>query len=348
MVPALLLHGDCFIIARVKGETMPTAAARCCRSTSSPDVRRERHRVHARTFAAALALGAGALALPALAQQQQPKVGAVTGDASITGVAILNTDIEGGGSFRWDGFTAAGSLDYQVTQALSIGASVRYGYEHWRFSTPTALGPAAPWKNLQMPQVGLNFELYVTPDLSIFASPQLEWDYESGAGASNAKTYGAIFGVTKIFSPKLVLGIGAGVYRQIDETQAFPVVIVRWQIDDKWLLRNSLSSGPAGGPGVELAYAINDQWEFSAGGAYREYRFRLSDDGPVPGGVGENRGIPLFAKLSAKLGKNGTLDFVAGALVGGELKVIDRNGNTLSQADYKTSPLLGITAKVDF
>ena len=123
---------------------------------------------------------------------------------------------------------------------------------------------------------------------------------------------------------------------------------MRWEIDDKWMLRNSLASGPAGGPGVELAYKVNDTWELAAGGAYREYRFRLSDDGPVPGGIGENSGIPLFARVSAKLGKTGRLDFVAGALVSGELKVLDRNGSTLREADYKTSPLLGITAKVDF
>ena len=325
-----------------------------------PDLRRRRradpkvNERHARRYPQAraaslfaLALVAGAYALPASAQTQ-PKPGDVTGDASLTGLAVLNTDIDNGGSFRWDGFTAAGSIDWQLTQALSVGLTARYSYEHWRFSPPTAFGPTAPWTNLQMPQVGMNFELYVTPDVSLFVAPQLEWDYETGASAGDAKTYGASFGITKVFSPKLILGIGAGVYRQVDDTQVFPVIIVRWQIDDKWLLRNSLAAGPAGGPGVELAYAINDTWEIAGGGAYREYRFRLNDDGPVPGGVGENRGFPLFARLSAKLGKTGRLDFVAGAIVGGELKLFDRNGNTLASSDYKAAPLLGITAKLDF
>jgi len=298
------------------------------------------------TLAFAVALGASALAFPTLAQQ--PKPGDLSGDASLTGIAVLNTDIDSGGSFRWDGFVAVGSIDWQLTEALSVSPSLRYGYEHWRFSTPTALGPTVPWTNVHMPQVGLSFELYVASDLSLFVSPQLEWDYESGARASDAKSYGAAFGATKIFSPKLVLGFGAGVYRLIDETQVFPVVIVRWQIDDQWQLRNSLQSGPAGGPGVEIAYAFNDQWELAAGGAYREYRFRLNDAGPVPSGIVENSGVPLFARLSTTLGKTGRLDFVAGVIVGGRLKVEDRNGSTIVSSDYKTSPLLGITARLNF
>jgi hypothetical protein len=337
-VPAVVRERLSIIIVGVKEELMsiPVSRRRCYLDPSRIAI----------ALAFATTLAASALALPASAQE--PKPGDVTGDASVTGVAVLDTDIDSGGSFRWDGFVAAGSIDWQLTQALSVGATLRYGYEHWRFSTPTAFGPAAPWTNVHMPQVGLNFELYVAPDLSLFVSPQLEWDYESGAGASDAKTYGAVFGVTKIFSPTVVLGIGAGVYRQVDETQVFPVVIVRWQINDKWLLRNSLQAGPAGGPGIELAYAINDQWELAFGGVYREYRFRLSDEGPVPTGIVENRGVPLYARVTTKLGKTGRLDFVAGAIVGGRLEVEDRNGNTIASSDYETAPLLGITARLDF
>src|SRR5580765_8230922 len=83
-----------------------------------PDLRRRRradrkvNERHARRYPQAgaaslfaLALVAGSYALPAFAQTQ-PKPGDVTGDASLTGLAVLNTDIDNGGSFRWDGFTA--------------------------------------------------------------------------------------------------------------------------------------------------------------------------------------------------------------------------------------------------
>jgi hypothetical protein len=99
---------------------------------------------------------------------------------------------------------------------------------------------------------------------------------------------------------------------------------------------------------LEIAYSLNDQWELAAGGAYRAYRFRLRDDGPTPNGIGENTGIPLFARLSRKLGPNGRLDFVAGGIIGGKLEVDNANGDTIRSSDYKTAPLLGVSAMFNF
>jgi hypothetical protein len=295
-----------------------------------------------------LALLLGAAAICAEASAQQPKAGEMTGDAQLTGIAVLDTDIDGGGDFHWEGFVASGSLTWQLTREFSAGLTLRYGYEHWSFSTPNAFGGAAPWTNLNSPRVGLNLAYQVAPDLALFVAPQIEWDYESGASASDGQSYGAVVGVTKVFSPQLVLGLGAGIYRQIDENQVFPFVIVNWQIDDKWSVRNALPAGPAGGAGLELAYAIDGNWEIAGGGAYREYRFRLRDDGPVPGGIGENRGIPLFARLTRKLGAQGRIDLVAGAILGGRLEVTNASGSATTASDYKSAPLLGITAALDF
>jgi hypothetical protein len=194
---------------------------------------------------------------------------------------------------------------------------------------------AAPRRtNLNSPRVGLSFGYQAASDLALFVAPQIEWDYESGASASDGQSYGAVVGVTKVFSPQLVLGLGAGIFRQIDENKVFPFVIVNWQLDDRWRLRNSLPAGPAGGAGLELAYAIDGNWEIAGGGAYREYRFRLRDDGPVPGGIGENRGIPLFARLTRKLGPQGRIDLSL-AVVGGRLKRRTQ-GSATTSSDYKT------------
>ena len=73
------------------------------------------------------------------------------------------------------------------------------------------------------------------------------------------------------------------------------------------------------------------------------YRFRLNDSGPAPSGVGENRFIPLFARISRKLGPQTRIDFYAGASVYGRLSVDDANGNGFAQDDYKTAPAIGIT-----
>ena len=41
---------------------------------------------------------------------------------------------------------------------------------------------------------------------------------------------------TKVFSPSLTLGAGAGIVRQLGDTKVFPFVIVPWPIDDRWQL----------------------------------------------------------------------------------------------------------------
>ena len=54
---------------------------------------------------------------------------------------------------------------------------------------------------------------------------------------------------SKVFSPRLTLGLGAAVFHRIDETEVFPFPVIDWQIDDRWKLMNPFEAGPAGGAG---------------------------------------------------------------------------------------------------
>jgi hypothetical protein len=69
---------------------------------------------------------------------------------------------------------------------------------------------------------------------------------------------------------------------------------------------------------------------------------------PPEYGIGRNQGIPLFARLTRKLGPQGRLDFYAGAVAGGQLRVLNSNGATVASSDHKLAPLLGITAALNF
>jgi hypothetical protein len=267
----------------------------------------------------------------------------VSASASATAVAELDTDLDRGGKFRWGAGIFAGTVTRQFTPELAAGFTVRYSYEAWKFDNPKVFGGKAPWDNLNAPNVAINLSYAVGPDLSIGVSPTLGWSYESGASTGDALVYGAIVTATKVFSPALVLGIGASVVRQIDETKTFPFLIVRWQINDRWLLANPFPAGPAGGAGLELAYALDENWELAGGGAYRSYRFRLSDTAVTPNGIGENRFVPLFARATRKFGAGSRLDFYAGISTGGRLSVENSNGSGLVREDYRTAPVLGFT-----
>ena len=274
--------------------------------------------------------------------------GEVSSSLTLTALGQLDTGIDQGGRFRWTGADLGGSISRQFTPALSVGVQARYVAENWSFDTPTAFGAAAPWKNILRPSIGLNVGYNLAPDLSLFVAPQVEWAYESGASASDGLNYGAVAGVTKVFSPTLFAGFGLGVFRQIDRTQYFPFVIVNWQINDAWRLSNPLQAGPAGGAGLELAYTASDDWELAGGAAYRDYRFRLRSDAPTPSGLGQNSGAPVFARLTRKFGPVAQIDLYAGAVVGGRLRVLNEAGTVVQSSDYNPAPFFALSGTIQF
>ena len=165
----------------------------------------------------------------------------------------------------------------QFTPEFAAGLSLRYDYQDWKWDDPAAFGGAAPWSKLNAPVIGLNLSYAIAPDWRLGFNPAVEWSGESGANAGDSLSYGAVLSATRIFSPDLVLGVGAGVFRQIDETKVFPFLVVNWKITDRLRLGNPLQAGPAGGAGLELAYALSDRWE--AGGRWLLPLVSLSAEG---------------------------------------------------------------------
>jgi hypothetical protein len=274
---------------------------------------------------------------------QAPTGNAISTALSVTGLYQFNSDLDGGGNTGWSSVIVSGAWNRQVDSRFGVGLTLRYDYEKWRFSNPGAFNREAPWDRINALSLGINLDYAYEPDLRFGVTPIIEWAYEIGATASNVLNYGAIMSATRIFSPGLVLGAGVGVFRQIDTTKVFPFLIVQWQIDDHWRLANPLRAGPAGGAGLELAYAFDDRWEVAGGGAYRSYRFRLDDAGIAPGGVGENRFFPVFLRATRKFGPSTQVDFYAGASAGGRLSVDSAQGDAVARDDYRTAPALAVT-----
>jgi hypothetical protein len=140
------------------------------------------------------------------------------------------------------------------------------------------------------------------------------------------------------------LGFGLGVYDRIEKTTVFPMVLVDWRFDDRWRLVNPLPAGPTGPAGIELDYRLNSASSIGLGAAWRTTRFRLSDANPAAAaGVGEERGAPLFVRLTHNISSNATLNLYAGVVVAGRLRVEDQSGNLLRSSDFDPAPLVGAT-----
>ena len=295
---------------------------------------------------ATLAAGGALVTLPAPAQRLP--VGTTVPSGGVAAYYEFETGLDQGGEFSVTGVLASLDVLHQFTPAFAAGISVRYGYEDWDFNgTPGAFGNT-PWGDIHRPSVGFVFTYAPDDDLRFLAVPTVQWAYERGASTGDALMGGAIFAATRRFSPTLSLGLGVGVFDELDKTQVFPFVLVDWQINERLRLGNPFRAGPAGGAGLELAYTFSDAWEVAAGGTWRSYRYRLDRDGPYPDGIGESRGVPLFLRTSYSVTRDARLDFLAGVVVGGKLKVMDRNGNDIAEDDYDAAPIVGITLRTRF
>lgn len=276
---------------------------------------------------------------------QTPQEGSVIASIGLTGINQFKTDIDSGGSFSMLSEAAYFSLLKPVSEKTSVGLNVRYDHQNWSWNNLQSygLGGKSPWKSIHSPALGINLTHRVTPDWQASIVPTIEYSGESGAHFSDSLTYGAILSASKRFSPDLRLGFGAGVFRQIDTTKIFPYVVINWKITDRWNLNNPLPAGPAGGAGLELTYSVTPQFKISAGGTYRSYRFRLNENGPYAGGIGQNTVFPIFAKFTYAFDRSTVLDLYGIAGVGGRISATGSyTGNEL-KSDYKTSPAVALS-----
>jgi hypothetical protein len=284
--------------------------------------------------------------LPAIASAQDaPPLSSV----SATALARLRADIDGGGDFSVNAAAVRAKLGRAFGPRTSADISVSYVYEDWRFGTPSALGTTAPWGTVHQPSVGASVRYAYSDALAFLVAPQVDWNYETGASASEGLSYGSVVGAIYTYSKTLTVGVGAAAFRQVKPPhRVFPFVIVNWQITEKLLLSNPLEAGPTGGPGVELTYEISEPWDVGI-------RRRVSGH-PLPAATRRaylewhrpGEGVPIFAHFAFSPSRELTVDFYAGAIVNGNMRVLDSNGATLSSSDYNTQPVLGIRAAYAF
>jgi hypothetical protein len=284
-------------------------------------------------FGVALALSSCCAVV--MAQPRQAP-GETSVSVGVTGLSQFNTRIVDSGSFNWQDASLNVNVTRQITSEFSAGASARYNYQNWSWSDLTAFGGRAPWTAINTPGMGLNFAYSPSPQWRFGFAPTVEWSGETGTGTGGTATYGAVMSAAHTFSKDLTLGVGAGVFRQIDQTKVFPYLLVNWNITDKLRLSNPLPAGPSGGAGLELSYAFNDRWTLGGGGAYRSYRFRLNENSPVANGIGQNSFVPVFARLSYSIDRTSRVDLYAAATTAGRLSAIDNSGTTLLSTNYQT------------
>ena len=261
----------------------------------------------------------------------------------------LDTDIDDGGSFSVNRFFIQGGPSYFSEGGTGVSLSAGYGYDGYDFSGSRGFGGRDPWDDIHSVRFSVPVRWKFAEYWTGFVIPTIRYTGESGADFSDALSGGGFAGFTYRFSDSLTIGPGVGVLTQLeDSTRIIPVLIINWKITDTLSLNTGRGTGATLGPGLTLDWKPLPAWTFSIGGRYESLRFRLDDDGAVPDGVGSDRSFPIFGGVGYRFTPNIQASLIGGVEVGGELRLEDENGHTISKEDHDAAGFFGFSFSARF
>jgi len=275
--------------------------------------------------------------------QRKAPGGAFSYTLSYTPIYQFETDLDQGGAFSVMRHDLRLGATRTVNSKFRIGLGIRYTLEQWDFDGRSAISGTSLWTDLH--RFGIRLPLfYVHEDPWIFQiTPTVELSGESGADLDESLIYGGILSLARSFGRELYLGLGFGLFSQLEETALFPFIAVGWTFHPQVRITNPFPTGPAGPAGLELIFTPAQNWEIGVGGAYRSQRFRLTRDNDLSGGIGEHESIVSFLRIHRKLKKGFSLDLAGGILFDGRLSTENADGDKVGSESYASAPFAALT-----
>ena len=303
-----------------------------------------------RLASAILALCVAFASAPALAEPAAPASPQEAPPLSlaVTPVYQFDSSLNSGGSVSISRILFDVNGNKALSKELGVGFHFAYDYADYHFTGPTRFGWPNPWDKVQRLEFGGNVSYDLTPEWSLFIAPSIQFSRADDAGWGNALVYGGVVSVSRDIGKNLTLGLGVGAFSEIEQVTVFPMIVIDWRITDRLSLANPFRPGPTGPAGLELAYRIGNGWDVGTGAAYRSNRFRLNRTGLFSDSIAESNAIPAWARLSRKMGNTFNLDLYAGAMLGGQMSIDNRNGSRLTSASVDPAPFLALAVSAKF
>jgi hypothetical protein len=251
----------------------------------------------------------------------------------------MDADFDSGGAFSSQLFFLDGSTRKSFANDFSIGLALNYTTVDYDFSD-FGVNPwdRADFLTISVPitmKVGESGRFSLAGSFGSATEKSADWD----AGWTSSLVLSYMYS----FSPTLSIGTGAGFVHGLEDSSFFPLILVRWQITEQWLLANPFRPGPFGPAGLELSYRLNDQLDFGIGGVYRTIRFALDDHSPVaPSGFAEFKGVPVFLRAGWAVTGSIAVDGYLGLTLDGRLTIDDSSGNEMREESYDAQPIVGV------
>lgn len=236
-------------------------------------------------------------------------------------------------------------LSYVIDERTRLNASFEFEYSNYDFSGDTQLGPRPdrPWRDIYREGVFLTLIRAVDERWSYVVGAAAGFSHEEDAKVGDSFEGGGFVAVNYSFSESLRLGLGVGVFSQIeDDVLVIPVPTVDWTFAQGWRLTNNNR------PGVFVEYSPSEQWKLLAGAEWQSRDFRLAEDGPVPNGVGRDRRVPIALEVTYTPTRQLELAARAGVDVMVNYRIADSSGNRLAKSDGDPAPFVALSLSYRF
>ena len=251
-----------------------------------------------------------------------------------------NSDVDDGGESSLTSARFAGALAMNVNEKISFSFLGSYTFNHYDWKEVAT----DPWEDIHTVRLTALMHYNLNERWSVFFGPAAGFSAEDGAEISTSDSAGGIAGFGYRPNDRLSLGLAVGVFSRIEDDAAIlPVPIVDWRFADDWALHIGFKEVAAnGGVGADISYRLNERWELSGGVQFQQRRFRLSDNGSIPDGIGRDRSASVFFEARWEPSSNFALEGLIGVAAGGEYRIEDENGHKLGDTDYDPSALFGL------
>lgn len=257
----------------------------------------------------------------------------------------FDADIDGNnGDFAVDSVRGSVGYWFDLGDAFSWDNYASYRFSHYDFAG------SGPWEDVHGALWASRLRWRAGDQWSFFAGPLVIFEGESGSDFGDGWMGGGLLGFAWSPGPDLRLGLAFGAISQIEDDARFLIVPnVDWRFFDTWRLRTGILELGAGlGIGGELAWQLAPRLEWAFGAQVQRRRMRLDDGGANPDGVGQDRSVPVYAKLVFEAADPVALEVFGGAHFAGELRVENRRGTKLVERDYDPQAFLGLRARFRF
>jgi hypothetical protein len=256
---------------------------------------------------------------------------------------------EGTGHFSITRLFVQPSVGYAFDRRNRVSLSLGLGQNNYDFGGGAQLGGDEPWKRIRDFRVSTPIFFAATDKVTGIVIPSIRWNTETGADLDDGRTQGVLAGASYRFSEDFSIGPGLGWFSQLgDGSSVFPILLIDWNVTEKLNLSTGQGLAASQGPGLTLRYSLRDDLKLGLTGRYEKVRFRLDDSGPARDGIGQDTSFPLVASVEYTPSPTFSASAFAGAEFGGELRLRDHSGDTLTKSDYDPAPVLGFTLRARY